>query len=242
MGVGDIRLHSGTIFRRRSIRQWQTYAGCWRENLLALSDEFWVSIQHNDPEALEEGVQFKRAYNEKLAAFERLASELSALVQQFTSVRLEGEEQTGTEGDPQNVRLIQELNREVPHAIDENFTFKRPHGFILQGQAMTGVTTWRRLYELFCQQLLRHDAARFKALPENRRFISPRGTRSFATTAEPLRMPMEIGQGLYAEANLSANSIRDLIADLLKEFDVPKDELRIYLRQDRNAAEAEAGR
>src|SRR6266545_310217 len=44
-----------------------------RENLLALSDEFWQSIQHNDPEALEEGVQFKRAYNEKLAAFERLA-------------------------------------------------------------------------------------------------------------------------------------------------------------------------
>ncbi len=115
-----------------------------RENLLALSDEFWQSIQHNDPEALEEGVQFKRAYNEKLAAFERLAGDLSALVQQFTSVRLEGEEQTGAEDEPQNVRLIQELNREEPHSIDENFTFKRPHGFILQGQATTGITTWRR--------------------------------------------------------------------------------------------------
>jgi hypothetical protein len=27
-----------------------------RENLLALSDEIWQSINHNDPEALEEGV------------------------------------------------------------------------------------------------------------------------------------------------------------------------------------------
>jgi hypothetical protein len=32
-----------------------------RENLLALSDEIWQSIDHNDPEALEEGVQFKRS-------------------------------------------------------------------------------------------------------------------------------------------------------------------------------------
>jgi hypothetical protein len=59
-----------------------------RENLLALSDEIWQSIDHNDSEALEEGVQFKRSYNEKMAAFDTLASELSAMIQQFTSIRL----------------------------------------------------------------------------------------------------------------------------------------------------------
>ena len=41
-----------------------------RENLLALSDAIWLSIDHNDPEGLEEGVRFKRAYNEKMAAFD----------------------------------------------------------------------------------------------------------------------------------------------------------------------------
>jgi hypothetical protein len=50
-----------------------------RENLLALSDDIWLSIDHNDPQALEEGVQFKRAYNEKMAAFDQVAVELSAL-------------------------------------------------------------------------------------------------------------------------------------------------------------------
>jgi hypothetical protein len=101
-----------------------------RENLLALSDEIWQSIDHNDPEGLEEGVRFKRAYNEKMAAFDTLASELSAMVQQFTSVRLGEHEEIGGEDESENVRIIQALNQEEPHSIDEDFTFKRPYGFM----------------------------------------------------------------------------------------------------------------
>src|SRR4051794_21921796 len=85
-----------------------------RENLLALSDDIWLNIDHNDPQGLEEGVQFKRAYNEKMAGFDRLASELSALIQQFTSVRLEEAEQSGGGSEDENVRLIRELDREEP--------------------------------------------------------------------------------------------------------------------------------
>ncbi len=95
-----------------------------RENLLALSDDIWLSIDHNDPEALEEGVQFKREYNEKIAAFDALASELSAMIQQYTSVNLEAEEQTGLGDQERNERIIQELNREEPHTIDEDFTLQ----------------------------------------------------------------------------------------------------------------------
>ena len=109
-----------------------------RENLLALSDDIWMSIDPNEPEGLEAGVQFKRAYNEKMAAFDTLASELSAMVRQFTAVRLESEEQTGAENESENVRIVQELNHEEPHSIDEGFTHKRPHGLIFDGQATTG--------------------------------------------------------------------------------------------------------
>lgn len=31
-----------------------------REDLLALSDDIWLSIDHNDSQALEEGVAFKK--------------------------------------------------------------------------------------------------------------------------------------------------------------------------------------
>ena len=77
------------------------------------------SIDHNDAEALEEGVQFKRAYNEKTRAFDvQLASDLSAMIQQFTSVRLEADEQSGQGDREANERIVEELNREESHTIE----------------------------------------------------------------------------------------------------------------------------
>lgn len=55
-----------------------------RENLLAFSDGIWLSIDDNDEQALEDGVEFKRAYNAKVAAFDSVASEISELVQKYT--------------------------------------------------------------------------------------------------------------------------------------------------------------
>jgi hypothetical protein len=206
-----------------------------RENLLALSDDIWLSIDHNDPQALEEGVQFKRQYNEKTAAFDRLASELSAMVLQFTSVRLEAAEQTGGDSEDENVRIIRELDCEEAHSIDEDFTYRRPHGFILDGQATTGITTWQRLYLLLCRQLYARDTARFRALREHPDFISNRGHRTFDASPADLRKALEIADGFYAESNLSANGIRDVIRDLLAAFDIPQEHVRVYLREDRDA-------
>src|SRR5262249_47233651 len=81
---------------------------------LALSDDVWLSIDHNAPQAFEEGVQFKRAYNEKMAAFDTLATELSVLIQQYTAVRLEAAEQIGAGDRERNERIVAELNREEP--------------------------------------------------------------------------------------------------------------------------------
>jgi hypothetical protein len=206
-----------------------------RENLLALSDDIWLSIDHNDTQALEEGVQFKRAYNEKMAAFDTVAAELSGLIQQYTTVSLEAAEQTGAGDRERNERIVAELNREEPHSLDEEFTFKRPHGFILDGQGTTGITTWRRLYDLLCQQLLRRDPDRFHALPDNADFISNRGNRSFARDPAELRMASLIGDGIHAEINLSANMVRDLVRRLLTAFEIPAERLQLFLRQDRDA-------
>jgi len=208
-----------------------------RENLLALSDDIWLNIDHNDNDALEEGVQFKKAYNNKMSAFDALASELSVMVQRFTSIRLDEQEQSGVEDLSHNQRIIAELNREDPHSIDEDFRFKRPHGFILDGQATVGLTTWRRVYELICQQLCRRDQELFQSLPEHPDLISNRGNPSFARNPEHLRSASLIGDGVYAEVNLSANHIRDAIRRLLTIFNIPVEKLQLYLREDRGASQ-----
>lgn len=206
-----------------------------RENLLALSDDIWQSIDHNDPDSLEEGVAFKRNYNEKLAAFDTLATELSRLVQQFTSVNLSSEEKTGGDSESENQRIIQELDRDVPHSLDEDFTWKRPYGFILLGRGTTGITTWKRLFELFCLQLLAHDRDRFRSLVKHPEFVSKRGHHSFSHTRDPLRSALQLDTDLFTEINLSANSIRDTIRRMLVIFEIPIADLKVFLREDRDS-------
>ncbi|HQX48960.1 MAG TPA: hypothetical protein PLY87_08280 [Planctomycetaceae bacterium] len=47
-----------------------------------------------------------------------------------------------------------------------------------------------------------------------------------------------VRENLFTEINLSANSIRDIIRRVLDIFDIPVTDLKIFLRQDRDASEA----
>jgi hypothetical protein len=170
-----------------------------------------------------------------MAAFDALASDLSTMIQQFTSVRLEEQEESGEDDESQNVRIIQALNREEPHSIDEDFTFKRPHGFILDGRGTTGVATWSRAFVLICRELYRRDPEQFRRLPEDPVYISNRGHHSFSRDPGHMRKAQEIADGLFAEINLSANGLRDVIRSLLATFEIPKDRLQLFLREDRDA-------
>ncbi len=106
----------------------------------------------------------------------------------------------------------------------------------------TGITTWRRLFELVCEQLLRRDPNRFHELVDHSDFISNRGNCSFARDPSELRSASLIGDGLYAEINMSANNMRDQIRRLLAAFEIPMERLQLFLRQDSDAGrEADEG-
>jgi hypothetical protein len=206
-----------------------------RENLLALSDDIWLSIEHNDPDALENGYQFKKAYNQKWAEFDHVADDLSRLIQQFTKINLTADEVTGTDDETENDRIIQELNKEVPHTLDEDFTYIRPYGFVLNGKATVGLTTWRRLYEVFCQQLANHCPERFRQLAVDPEMARRNGGRWFSTSADNHYTAWEITEGIFAEVQLSANSLRHCMKRLLKTFDIPESDMKVYFREDRDA-------
>lgn len=211
-----------------------------RENLLALSDDIWRSIDHNDPKELEAGVVFKRAYNAKASDFDLVASELSVLVQQYTSIRLEIDEKIGATDPAENERIITELNREKPHRLDEDFTYKRPYGFIFDGYAMTGITTWQRLYERVLQRLYDRDPEGFRGLCTDPEFTTNRGNPTFTTDPSRLRKAMEVRDGQYVESNYSANTIRDVLSRTLNAFAISTNQLLVYFRQDRDAGRDDA--
>lgn len=205
-----------------------------RESLLSLSDDIWLSIDHNDTAEMNRGCEFKGSYNEKMVAFDSLATDISGLVQQFTNVNLDSNEVDGNVGESENERLIRELKLDQPHKITEDFTFKRPHGFILKGKAITGVITWKRLYTRFCETLHRIDGERFGALPENDGFVSSHGNHAFSRSKDDFRDPIRVG-GIFTEAHMSANSFRDSMRKLIDHFQIGVNEFDIFLRQDRDA-------
>lgn len=208
-----------------------------RENMLALSDDIWLSIDHNDPDSLKEGVTFKEEYNQRMIAFDRLAKEISELVQQYTQVRIdEPEPESSTESEVErNARVVRELNREQAHRLDEDFTFKRPCGYAMQGKAFNGLTTWRRLFDHVCRQLHERDPSLFKQLPDLPAFKTRRGNPFFSRDPNALRVHSEVVPGIFAEVNLSAMGLCNVIRHLLQTYGIPETEMTVYLREDRDA-------
>jgi hypothetical protein len=49
-----------------------------------------------------------------------------------------------------------------------------------------------------------------------------------------------VDQGLFVECNLSANGIRDMLRRLVAAFEIAPDQLRLFLRQDREAGREQA--
>jgi hypothetical protein len=223
---------------KERVRQILTDLERVRENLLALSDDIWLNIDHHDQDALREGVKFKLAYNDKMSQFNTVASDLSALVQTFMDVPVEAPQADAAlkRDTRENERLVRELDREEPHTLDEDFSYKRPYGFVLQGQAYKDIVSWRRVYELTCQQLAAHDPARFAALPTDPEWTGKRGNKAFATDPKVLRFALPIADNVYAEGNLSANNVREHIKRLLRDFGIDPKEFVIYLREDRDAS------
>ena len=170
-----------------------------------------------------------------MSAFDRLATDISGLVQQFTNVRVEEEPEPAS--DSQNERIVRDLNNEEPHQLSENFTFKRPYGFILCGRAFKNVNTWRRMFELVCRELHKRDAKRFAGLPENKAFRNSRGKSTFARSPDKLRAAVQLTDDVYGEVNLSANALRDVMQKLLEVYEIPAEDMTVFLRQDRDAVE-----
>ncbi|NDJ25524.1 hypothetical protein GS682_28570 [Nostoc sp. B(2019)] len=207
-----------------------------QENLLALSDDIWLNIDHNDSQALQKGFEFKLVFNQNLDNFNQNASDISQLIEQFTNIHIEVAD-IAQKGTPEHERITQELDTTQPYTVDENFTYKRPYGFILQGQAYKGINTWRYLYELFCKQLAAKDIKRFQEFVDSPDAKTVRGGVFFSRDKSSLRKAIEINSGICAEGNLSANAIRDRIKFMLSAFEIELGEFSLYLREDRNAAE-----
>ena len=205
------------------------------ENLLSLSDYIWDSIDHNDTDKLEQGCQFKKEFNRLVEDFEKNRNDISVLVSQFTGVIVDEQPKDIKKDDSENQRIIKELNKNEPHEITEDFTFKRPAAFIFNGCAYTDLTNWTELYIQFAACAAKTNPAKIKEMAEIPELISKQGKKYYSTDKKGLRKPAKIMNDFFVETNLSANDLAKRIMEILNHLGMKTSDITIYLRQDRNA-------
>lgn len=205
------------------------------ENLLSISNDIWNSIDHNDSEKLDEGYQFKKEFNRLLDDFEKNKNDITILVSQFTGVKVDEQPQIIEKEDSENQRIIKELNKNEPHEITEDFTFKRPTAFIFNGCAYTEMNCWTELYIHFVACLAKMDSAKLKQIADNSYFISKQNKKYYSVDKNELRKPKKIMNDFFVETNLNANDFAKRIIELLTHIEMKPSDITIYLRQDRNA-------
>lgn len=206
-----------------------------REGLFSYADDVWQGIDHRDAAKRDAGVAFIDALNERITDLGNLTDQLEQLIGQYTAVTPRPRPRVVTSPQGGAAPHAQDLTGATAHTLDESFTWKRPYGFTLRSLEVTDVATWREFYGALCGALAEVDAETFRRLPENDQFLSSHGHRDFARTRNGLREAMPIGDGIFAEVHYSANSIRDNIKKLLNLFGFEPADIRVYLRQERNA-------
>ena len=83
---------------------------------------------------LDDGVRFSGASSKSGPSLTSRPPTSQCSFRSKTQIPLECSQETGQEVRERNGRIIQGLNREEPHSIDEDFTYGQPHGFILDGK------------------------------------------------------------------------------------------------------------
>jgi hypothetical protein len=208
-----------------------------QEDLLSLSDDLWLDIDHNDNDAISNGVTFKEEFNLCNDEFTASANKLSELIQKYTNTPLYTPvvNLSVPLNNSEKDRLIKVLNKKFPHGLNEEFKYKRPYGFVIQGVPYENKLTWSELYLQVCEHLLMLDKHRFISMDNDPNHISKRNKKYFSSNQDDLRSPQKCGNVIFVEMNLSANQIRDSLKRLLKTYHIAHGNLTIYLREDRDA-------
>ncbi len=207
-----------------------------QESLLSLPEDMLLNIDPRDNASLEQGTRFIKTFNENLDQFIGSTTKITGQIKTYFSINPEEEDiEKESVNQQKKERIIKELDKTKPHSLEENFTYKRPYGFVLGRTAFKGVKTWRNLFILVINELNEKNPSRFVLLPEEKKFISNRGNPLFSKNQQDLREGLMLKSGFYVEVNLSANDIRKCIKEMLEHFGIDLDEMKIYLREDRDA-------
>ncbi|HEX9412525.1 MAG TPA: hypothetical protein VF916_03400 [Ktedonobacterales bacterium] len=204
-----------------------------REDMLALVDTLWEAINSHDASARNAGNRQIDIVERQVKSVETVSVELAQLL--TFRVGLVDEELPGNKPGVPTASTDPIFAGRTAHTIEEDLTSIKPIGFTLEGKAVKNVTHWAEVYVAICRDIAQRDSARFVSLVDNPRFVSARHNLLFSRDRSLFHRPQLVADGVYVEVNLSVKNIFRRLKMLLDEFGIEERELKIYIRQDRDA-------
>jgi len=209
-----------------------------QEELMSVPEDMLLSINPQDNESVEDVSEKIQSFNHLNEEFSTKSAEIIREIRDFYDIGSEAEtmdvESFSSEPDS---RIIRELDKTVAHSIDENFTYKRPYGFVLDDVAMKEIKTWKNLFIQVLKIMHEKYPEKFDNIDEVPTFTSNRGSKLFSKSPKDLRIAEQFTEDLYVEINLSAKSLMSYLQLVMQYLGYDKSDIKIYLREDRDSNE-----
>lgn len=124
------------------------------------------------------------------------------------------------------------VDSNIQHTLYEDFTHKRPINFELNGEKHD-VRDWKDMLLQTCNIVSEIDKELIMRFPKYERLNGKKVTYFAYKEEDIVRAPRKIQNlDLYVSTNHSANSIRNIIINILREYKISVSAFKIYLRAD----------
>lgn len=123
------------------------------------------------------------------------------------------------------------VDHNVEHTLYDDFTHKRPYAFKINEYQLTKIKTWQDMLINTCEILIGLDEEKLLKF-ENNKAMNGKKKKYFSISPNQMRNPKMVSNKIYVETNQSANSIRNLIIKLLKEYEIKISEYKVFFRAD----------
>lgn len=192
----------------------------------AIKDRMLKSLENRDIASVEKYTGIAKEIN----AFEDYLSHFAEKSDNRTTNEAFTEPDEDINVIEMSVDNTQKIDQKMEHSLNEDFTYVRPYGFRFR-KKMYICKTWKEVLVKTCEILFILNKKRIMdfANIQNTGRIKP---KYFSTDPNDFRRPEYICGAIYVETNLSSNSIKQLIIQLLNEFGFVIDDYVVYFRTD----------
>lgn len=124
-----------------------------------------------------------------------------------------------------------QVDNQVEHTLYEDFMHKRPFGFKFIKNDIYEVRTWGEVFIKTCEILYDIDSKKFNDF-ENLLHMNGKKNKYFSKDIRNIRKEHKIRDGIFVETNHSANTIRNIILKMLKEYKFKASDYKVYFWAD----------